>query len=75
MVNQKNISNLMSFESLKFSYCAIAFPFTFFYDTYDLFFVNFVVSTVFSYTVLREKLARVTGRRLTAVLVQSHSTS
>ena len=32
------------------------------------FFVNFVVSTVFSDTMLREKSARVKGIRLTAVL-------
>ena len=38
-----------------------------FYDTFDLFFVNFALSTDFSYTILRGKLARVTGKRFTAV--------
>ena len=49
MVNQKNTRNLISFVfgSLKFFFCVIAFPFTVFYDTCNLFFVNFVVSTVF----------------------------
>ena len=34
-------------ESLKFSFRVSAFPFKVFYDTWNFFFVNFVVSTVF----------------------------
>ena len=56
------------FGSLKFSFCVTAFPFTVFYDNCNLLFVNFV-SLVFSHTILRGKLARVTGRRLTAMLL------
>ena len=61
MVNQKNTRNLISFVfgSLKFFFCVIAFPFMVFYDTCNLLFVNFVVSTVFfQYNFAREISSR-----------------